>query len=307
MADNIVKKENAKISQSKKSTKRRNFGRQQFPYMDLCPREKQSYLNSISRIHKGRLRREMKKEQTIVKLPFPSKRVKFRPLRCKSVSQCSNPPCNSSCCNSKHNGRFPSLAENRLVFSKNGNISVQRKKQTRPSAAYVDLLNLPPIPLNLKTTKSFISNQIYCACPFKSRTTVITEKDLDLIIPQLIKQHPTSGSSSHMLCRSPYHQKLNTISRRVTPIQTANIRTLETLWCKELRELQKDMNRRLIEHPKTKFQTKNLTTNDQPVPYKTIFTDMQDRDLFRWSNGTPNLDCPERSLPIACLATNTIV
>nr|CAX73059.1 hypotheticial protein [Schistosoma japonicum] len=211
MAEKIVKKENAKISQSKNSTKRKNFERQQFPYLDLCPRKKQSYLNSISRIHKGRLLIEMKKEQTIVKLPFPSKRVKFRPLRCKSVSQCSNPPCNSSCCNSKHNGRFPSLPENRLVFTKNGNISVQRNKRTTPSAAYVDLLNLPPIPLNLKMTKSFISNQIYCACPFKSRTTVITDKHLDLIIPQANQTTPDLGLyfSYAVIFPVPYKTKHN--------------------------------------------------------------------------------------------------
>ncbi|KAK4475802.1 hypothetical protein MN116_001057 [Schistosoma mekongi] len=306
MAENIVKKEDVNISQSQKSTKRRTFERQQFPYLDLCPREKQSYLNSISRIHKGRLLREMKKEHTITKLPMASKKVKFRPLRCKSVSRCSSPPCNSSCCNSKHNGRFPSLAENRLVFSKNGNISVRRKKRTRPSAACVDLLNLPPIPLNLKMTKSFNSNQINCACPFKSRTTIITEKDLDLIIPQLLKHQPNSGSSSHMLCCSPYHQQSYKISRHVTPTQITNIRALETLWCKKLRELQKDMNYKLAEHPKTKFQTKNHPINGRCVPHDTIFRDMQDRDLFQWSNNTPILDYPERSLPIACPATNSI-
>ncbi|CAH8667138.1 unnamed protein product [Schistosoma rodhaini] len=277
----------------KKSSKRQNL-----PHLDLCPREKQSYLNSISRIHKGRLLKEIKKGQSNIKLPLPPRKIKFKPIRCKSASQSPTSPIHSSCCNSKHNGRFPSTAENRLVFNKNGSISVEKNKRTPHRDVHVDLLNLPPIPLNLKMTKSFSSNQVNFSCSFNSRITTITEKDLDLIIPQLIKRRSNSGSCCHVHCFSPYFENLSETSAHFAPVRTTSIHTLETLWCRKRQELQ---NRNSTEIKRTKMRAQqSIRSPSLYGPFtqpRTIFNDMEKRGLLQWSHSNPVSNYAE--LPVA--------
>ncbi|CAH8630535.1 unnamed protein product [Schistosoma guineensis] len=266
--------------------------RQKLPHLDLCPREKQSYLNSISRIHKGRLLKEIKKNQTNINLPLPSRKIKFRPIRCKSASQSPNPPIHTSCCNSKHNGRFPSTAENRLVLNKNGSILVQKNKRTQLRDVYVDLLNLPPIPLNLKMTKSFSSNQVNVSCPFQSTITTITEKDLDLIIPHLIRRRSNLGSCCHTPCFSPYFKNVPETSIHFAPVRMTNIHTLETLWCKKRQELQ---NRNNTEIKRTKMKAQqSIRSPSAYSPFtqrRMIFDDMEKRDLLQWSHSNPLSNC----------------
>nr|CAH8869852.1 unnamed protein product [Trichobilharzia regenti] len=118
MADAETHNAAEKQSQSNKSFKKRSQ-QHLFPTLDLCPREKQSYLNSIARINRGRIIRETKKEQVNRSLPVPSKRVKFKAVLPKNTVNIPTSPNYSTCCNSKHNGRFPSTAQHRLYLLKN--------------------------------------------------------------------------------------------------------------------------------------------------------------------------------------------
>ncbi|CAI2737004.1 unnamed protein product [Dicrocoelium dendriticum] len=60
-----------------------------------------------------------------------------------------------TCCNGLHNGRFPSIASNRIDLNANGAVCVRKRHRDLSPDIVMDLLNLPPLPCSLKLGTPF--------------------------------------------------------------------------------------------------------------------------------------------------------
>ncbi|CAH8572522.1 unnamed protein product [Schistosoma turkestanicum] len=124
---------------------------------------------------------------------------------------------------------------------------------------------------------------------------MITEKDLDLVIPQIARQRSSSISRPQSPCSSPYFRKLSQKSTHSIPLRTTNIHALETLWRIKRQELHENVAQKSKQHMKEHL-IRNPSTHNPTAQPRTIFNDLEERNLLHWSRSAPVLNCPK--LPI---------